>query len=64
MIPVPSTTPKPAGIDAKILFARVCERAKTWYEVPENNNLFEEQKRREANAGRSQTVPTACCTEA
>ena len=65
MIPVPSTTPKPAGIEAKILFARVCERAKAWYEVPENKRRFEEwQKRREANAGRSQTVPTACCTEA
>ena len=34
-------------------------------ENPANKRRFEEwQKRREANAGRSQTVPTACCTEA
>lgn len=66
MIPVPSATPKPTGIDAKILFARFTDRIKAWYEVPENKRRFEEwqQKRREANAGRSQTVPTACCTEA
>ena len=50
MIPVPSTTQKPAGIEAKILFARFTDRIKTWYEVPENKRRFEEwqQKRREA----------------
>lgn len=51
MIPVPSTTQKPAGIEAKLLFARFTDRIKAWYEVPENKRRFEEwrQKRREAN---------------
>ena len=50
MIPVPSTTPKPAGIEAKILFARFTDRIKAWYEVPKNKRRFEEwqQERREA----------------
>lgn len=51
MMPVPSATPKPTGIDAKILFARFTDRIKAWYEVQENKRRFEEwqQKRREAN---------------
>lgn len=50
MIPVPSTTQKPAGIEAKILFARFTDRIKAWYEDPANKRRFEEwQKRREAN---------------
>lgn len=51
MLPVPSTIPKPDGIEAKILFARFTDRIKAWYEVPENKRRFEEwqQKRREAN---------------
>ena len=42
MIPIPSTPPKPTGIEAKILFARFTERIKAWYEVPENKRRFEE----------------------
>ena len=51
MLPVPSKTPKPDGIEAKILFARFTDRITAWYEVPENQRRFEEwqQKRREAN---------------
>ena len=49
MMPVPSTTPKPDGIEARILFARFLECIQAWYEEPENKRRFEEwqQKRRE-----------------
>ena len=48
MMPVPSATPKPTGIEAKILFARFAERIKAWYEDPANKRRFEEwQQKRE-----------------
>ena len=49
MKPAPSTTLKPTGIEAKILFARFYESIKAFYEDPENRRRFEEwQKAREA----------------
>ena len=42
MKPAPSTTLKPTGIEAKILFARFYERIKAFYEDPENKRRFKE----------------------
>lgn len=49
MIPVPSATPKPTGIEAKILFARFTDRIKAWYGEPENKRRFKEWQTRRQN---------------
>jgi hypothetical protein len=55
MKPAPSTTPKPTGIEAKILFARFYESIKAFYEDPENRRRFEEwQKARESETKKCQ----------
>ena len=65
MMPVHFNTDQMGKVAKRLLGSGPLPELQAHSENPANKRRFEEwQKRREANAGRSQTIPTACCTEA
>lgn len=66
MLPVHFNTDQMGKVAKHLLGSGPLPELQAHSENPANKRRFEEwqQKRREANAGRFQTVPTACCTEA